>query len=1254
MAVNVIFFTGRGGSGGRYLRHILRALEMLSGGGKNERAAALDNGQRFWTRNLPLWVLREDPRADEIAAHAYDWQSDIGLAEESLLEALKRRQIVPVDGRRPQLRSNKERAWERLLPRPTRYDEKLDIEKQAISLRAYVEMRDMEEQARGLIGRGKLRTGFGVIISFDVALSNAAIKTLVDRFLAADPFESHEESAFKEKPVEVFSEHNRPPFRDCGMVAALHREGNWTHVHLWIDVRDIHGQVIKIHPKVWKALGLRWARIWSDYTGDEQQLIEYEEKTGETAEWRRETYKRIELGLAPNPQPARVAHDYDQRALKIASQNKVHLQVVGLDSKQFYFADRIGGPRSNDELRRVMAAAKVAEEELARAYAIGKPLEELVELEARARTERLHLDAIETAREVTKVRRRTSAEREAKKQTSIKGRGASSKKKQDFQFYMTDKQQGKFDHLRQERLEDAKDDRRTALLMGHQTIIKSDLKAAREDGERFETARWLMPLFVKGKEWTLLEVEIATADRIESRRATQPKVKLKSDGQNIRSEINERELEEVREVLEAYLARQEERIRQRVEMAEWRHHLIGDVVSEASEVRAGLGKPMPSPLYLVEEREKVMEVADRHQDQKLARQVHRSFRSSTLKPEHARETAAAEVGQMYRSLMNKLEKELLYGRARVERSATRPEGAAKASRRSGARKTGIHKKSGLSLGKQQGLRLEALDRYASNKTAQAISLKLLSEREADYVSAKDYLLARQQIASDCLEAADLKKEEIVPQLTMSDEWRMENLIRELPRGKDRRELQDVLTRLREARLVRSRSGEYLRAVAVLYGALITEEIKQEAAHFRKQQYEKQSSFEEWITTGRSGVEQTWSLAGIRHAIRTAPDQIVGDLPECAQAIEMAIEERRSSYDEEIDSSTERVQGLSDEFSKMAAVLEMNLLQLPPPTFTYEQEREIELTYAETRNSQAIQEFCRLEAEKDLPRAAGRSLARLIVSTVAVIVEGQTHQEREEQLGSLREATGQVIQSDQAVDLEYAQEIDNYLDFLHDEQTALTGYREALSEVSQSLTRVFQALPGGESSRAIFMPQEYAFLEQHLWSLPAEMQESIIPSIGEPHLETYNPESLEPSFEIISIRRNMSSMERYAPQTFHIQPDNSQMNAGRLIGDYLEEALRVQLNVRPGLKADTSRLTLLDENVQLARSEHQRLYGGHPRAILTGEQNEFLLANRDQITKGYTTDFIDGYMQDAIVEGQSSPDQSLERSLELEKIFDLIL
>lgn len=1252
MAVNIIFFVGRGGSGGRYLRHILRALEMLGGGGKNDRAE-LDNSPRFWTRNLPRWILREDSGADEIAAHAYDWQSDIGLAEESLVEALKREQIVPVDGCQPQLRSNRERAWERLSPRTTHYAEKSNIEKQAIGLRAYVEMRDMEEQARGLPGRGKLRTCFGVIISFDLALSNTAVKTLVDRFLAAAPFESHEASTFKEKPVEVFNEYNRPPFRDCGMVGALHREGNWTHLHLWIDVRDVHGRVVKIHPKVWNALGQLWARIWSDYTGDDEQLIEYERKTGETGEWRRETYRRLESGLAPNPQPARVAHDYDQRALKIASQNKVHLQVVGLDPKQFSFADRIAGPRSNDELRRVMAVTKVAEEELAHAYGTGASLQELPALEMRARTERLHLDAIETARSTTAVRRQTSPEREATN-LSTKGRAQSPKKKQEFQFYMTDKQQEKFDRLREERLKAAKDNRRTALLLGHQTIVEAELKAAREDGERFETARMLMPLFVKGREWTLLEVEIATVDRIETSATAQPKGKPILVGKSLWAGSKE----EVREVLEGHLAKQTERIRRKVEMAEWHYKLISEVIKEASEVRAGVGKKMPVPLYLAEDREKVIELADRHQDPALAHHVHRAFSALTLKPEHARETAEVEGGNMYKALMSKLEKELLFGGSKDKQSAPH-KGAAKGGRKSAPRKTGIDKSFGFSPDKQQGLHLEVLDRYASHATAQALSRKLSNERKDDYLSAKDYLRARKQIANECLEVAGVTMEEIVPRLTMADERRMGNLIRVLPRSKDRREFQDVLARVRQSQHVRSGSGEYLQSVAILQGKLITEEIKQEAARYRKQRYVKQSSFEEWRTTGRNGVEQDWSLAGIKHAIRSAPDQsapdkTVGDLPERAEAIGKAIKERRASHDKEIKGSAERVQELGDEFDQMAAVLEMNHLQLPPPTFTYEQEREIERAYAETRNSQAIREFSREEAEADLPRATGRSLARLIVNTVTLMYTEETKQEWQEHLESFKEISGHEAQSNHSIALEDEREIDEFLDFCQDEQTALTSYGKVLSEVSQSLSRDFEALPGGATRRAIFMPQEYAFLEQHLWNLPTEMQESVIQVMGEPVLETYNSETLEPAFEIIEIKSNMASIERFDLQTFQIQPDDPRMKAGCLIGDYLEERLRFMLSVGPGLQADASRVNRLEGDFKPAINEHQRLYGGQPRAILTEEQNEFLLANRNQIRKGYTTDLLDEYMPDALIVGQGSPDQILERTLEIAQTFEIML
>jgi hypothetical protein len=99
MTIAIKVSAGSAGTGGGQARHNTRQTEL----GYAERdgtrtstdpARDLDQGPRFWTRNIPECVLSEDEVADRFAAHVYGWESDRDLAEERLRQESERGHLM--------------------------------------------------------------------------------------------------------------------------------------------------------------------------------------------------------------------------------------------------------------------------------------------------------------------------------------------------------------------------------------------------------------------------------------------------------------------------------------------------------------------------------------------------------------------------------------------------------------------------------------------------------------------------------------------------------------------------------------------------------------------------------------------------------------------------------------------------------------------------------------------------------------------------------------------------------------------------------------------------------------------------------------------------------------------------------------------------------------------------------------------------------------------------------------------------------
>lgn len=455
----------RVGGGGGKSRHNTRRSELerladrvirrLAGGDAPAELTALDGqvdeGPRFWTRNLPEWVMEADADTDPLAAHAWDWESDVALAEGRLEREVKRGTLEALDGGAVAIRSTRERALAALGP-PRAAEALAKEEREIILFRGYMEMRDHEESNTLRRGRGRPVTGYEMVFSFDLPVTNDDIRLLTDAFL--------------DTPMRVvFNKKRGPelvdnPLRDLPAGGATHPEGTLVkHTHLLFANRDASGRAVQIRPQVWRSFDVHWATVWSEFVRDPELFRDHVRKKEETEAWKRDARERAERGLPPAPKPERVADLHDQKALKLRSQIRTDLKTVGLDPEKFRIVERPVARRANDPVRRLAAGLELAEERFVHALATASPLVEV---------RRLGDEMDRLAGEAVRAR---------------EARAAAGKRDMPAPLH-TDREAEELTRLRAERTEAALDDTKAALLVGDYDYIKAQAEASRGRARR--------------------------------------------------------------------------------------------------------------------------------------------------------------------------------------------------------------------------------------------------------------------------------------------------------------------------------------------------------------------------------------------------------------------------------------------------------------------------------------------------------------------------------------------------------------------------------------------------------------------------------------------------------------------------------------------------------------------------------------------------------------------------------------------------
>jgi relaxase-like protein len=122
------------------------------------------------------------------------------------------------------------------------------------NLTAYAEVREEFEQMQHR-SKGECRTHFRTVLSF-------------------------EHDVETEKAKEMTNEWLEKRFPNARAAAFVHRDTDHTHVHVWIDARQVDNKKIDIPPKTYRRLDEDWNRIYSREFGKDER--EHTDKKAET------------------------------------------------------------------------------------------------------------------------------------------------------------------------------------------------------------------------------------------------------------------------------------------------------------------------------------------------------------------------------------------------------------------------------------------------------------------------------------------------------------------------------------------------------------------------------------------------------------------------------------------------------------------------------------------------------------------------------------------------------------------------------------------------------------------------------------------------------------------------------------------------------------------------------------------------------------------------------------------------------------
>src|SRR5262249_50380689 len=196
------------------------------------------------------------------------------------------------------------------------------------------------------------RTHYRMVLSFDVPATNSQIRELTNDFLGQT-------------------------FPKAMAFAAIHRDTDHPHVHVYIHSRQIDGKRINLKTQDYRTIDEKWSKIYSEFAGDQGIHAEHLRKKEETREWKQAAAIAYQRGEKIPPKPER---DSDRRE-HLAEQRLSAARSAARDRGEHLGprppAEPVMRAKAGRETGRMLALEHVSRERLAHLVRTDAPQKEI-------------------------------------------------------------------------------------------------------------------------------------------------------------------------------------------------------------------------------------------------------------------------------------------------------------------------------------------------------------------------------------------------------------------------------------------------------------------------------------------------------------------------------------------------------------------------------------------------------------------------------------------------------------------------------------------------------------------------------------------------------------------------------------------------------------------------------------------------------------------------------------------------------------
>ncbi|HWO00025.1 MAG TPA: hypothetical protein VNS63_12240, partial [Blastocatellia bacterium] len=386
--------------------------------------------------------------------------------------------------------------------------------------------------------------------------------------------------------------------------AAIHRDTDHPHVHLYLNSRQCDGRRIQLKNNEFKTIDEKWAKIYADFAGDKSVYVEYLRKKEETRQWKISAAEAYRKGEPIPPKPERDNDRRERLAEQRLSAQRSEARDRGKQLESRPSAEPVSRPGSEKETSRLLAKTEVSREQLA------------------------HLIRTDAPNAQIKSAARIAHEFATTLDKTFAGRKEMGRQKTPQVVYTTEewKQLKEYQNSRDLPVTD---DRAAGRLQAGLALAGAELKDAQEKVEAFKASRHFWKFDVEGwdRGLSLKEIEQAiktkTSDKFKLYNFLRP-----SKREEIRGQIDY--LQDVKKDIQKQLATRELSVEKNLGAGEVRYQIASKNVEQMVRARAEQGNQMPAPVHEGDELIRIDAIANRNKDAGLLQYVYAHIREKVL------------------------------------------------------------------------------------------------------------------------------------------------------------------------------------------------------------------------------------------------------------------------------------------------------------------------------------------------------------------------------------------------------------------------------------------------------------------------------------------------------------------------------------------------------------------------------------------------------------------------------------------------